>query len=173
MIKNFLVILFLALLSACSSDSQEFERFIEFHTIGQGIYSGINRPIRATIRDQETWSAVWGNHMGHSVFEKQSAIDLPAVDFSKTMLFVFYLGAENNAGSFVSVDAVVEYENFIEVHIMRKQSEVPAENIATLAIMVQPYHVVQIPFSEKPVTYVFSDGVTEVKENEAVIDEFS
>jgi len=71
----------------------------------------------------------------------------------------------------VSIDSVVAYEDYIEVHVVRKPSEIPIEHISTETNRVQPYHVVQIPFSKKPVTYVFSDSVTEFQAEAAALQE--
>lgn len=166
-IKHTLVIMLLAVLSACSSNSEDFENVIAFRNISQGMYSDIKTALRATIRDQETWSVVWSNHMGHAITDKPLTFDVPAIDFSTNMLFAFYLGEESNAGSKVSIDSVVAYDDYIEVHIVRKPSDIPIENLTTHTNSVQPYHVVQMPFSKKPVIYVFSDGVAEFQDDVA------
>ncbi len=103
-------------------------------TVGKGEMSGIETARQVTVRTTEEWSALWRLH--------GSALQAPAVDFSREMVVGVFLGTRPTSGYSVQIVRTVAPPDgpLIVEYVETK----PPRDAITAQILTAPYHLVAI-----------------------------
>jgi hypothetical protein len=116
---------------------------IAFTTIDRSNYSLVQEPNNVVVRDAASWTLLWKAHTG-------SDANVPAVDFSQSMVVAVFRGRLPNGCYSTMITQVYRAKSVINVH--RVDTEPGPDAICTLAI-VTPAHLVSIPRSDEPVVF--------------------
>jgi PrcB C-terminal len=109
-------------------------------------YSGITKPLRVVIRDQDGWREFW-----KELFSRQQPVPpLPDIDFSREMLIVVAMGERNTGGFTIMVDAVYEKEKKLQVFV---KSTGPGKNCMVTQALTQPVDIVRVLKSDHEVVF--------------------
>lgn len=110
---------------------------IEFTTIEQGDFSGINKGFQNLITDSENWQDFWQQHKS----TEQPPPPVPDVDFTKYQVVAVFAGEKGSSGYSVEITGVSRKEAVMSL-------EINYTMIATggvIAVLTQPFHIIQIP----------------------------
>lgn len=120
------------------------------------------------IRDRETWGDVWKQIYSAPISfswagpgsERIRSVPPPPpeIDFSRNMLLVVTMGSEPNSGYAITVDAVYEHANQLEV-VVRNTS--PGRSCFTLQMGTSPVDIVELEKREGSVVFRDLDIVTD------------
>ncbi|HKZ94207.1 MAG TPA: protease complex subunit PrcB family protein [Candidatus Bathyarchaeia archaeon] len=127
---------------------------LEFATIDRGSHSGQINPAYFVIQDTETWIEVWNQHA-------QFMLDPPpppSIDFSKHTVIAAFMGEVNTGGYAVNVYDLIDTGSSIVAKIEKTR---PGPTCIVTQALTQPYHIVQIAKTDKP---IFFDVVTKTIE---------
>lgn len=127
----------------------------EFTTIDQGYHSGVTSSAYHAIYDNETWTSTWNQHMQFMVDPPPP----PIVDFSKYTIVAVFMGEVSTGGYAINVYDVVDTGSSILVKVEKTQ---PGPRTIVTQALTQPYHIIQIAKTDKP---VFFDIVTKTIES--------
>jgi hypothetical protein len=127
----------------------------EFTTIDQGYHSGITNSANYDIYDNETWTSIWSQHMQFMVDPPPS----PSVDFSKYTIVAVFMGQVSTGGYAINVYDVADTGSSI---LVRAEKTQPGPRAIVTQALTQPYHIIQIAKTDKP---VFFDIVTKTIES--------
>lgn len=128
---------------------------LEFTTVDRGCYSGITSAANYVIYDNETWTNIWNQHMQFMVYPPSP----PSVDFSKYTIVAVFMGRASTGGYAITVYDVVDTGSSILVKVEKTQ---PGPGTIVTQALTQPYHIIQIAKTDKP---VFFDFVTKTIES--------
>lgn len=106
---------------------------IAFTDVARGTASQIDESRKVIVRTPDEWQAVWKEH---------ASSQLPAVDFSKTMVVGVFSGTKPTAGYSVQISAV-RRDGSKAVVEYAEQSPAPGAIVAQ--ILTSPFHMVSIP----------------------------
>jgi len=127
-------------------EKEEEKQKVEFETIEQGSYSGCTAKENSVIKDPTNWQDFW-NKLKSNLSPKPG---LPSIDFSSEMVIASCMGEQSSGGYSIEIDKILEKEDKLTVFI-KEGFPGPGENV-TLAL-TQPYHVVKLKISSKPVEF--------------------
>jgi PrcB C-terminal len=119
---------------------------LNFTTITKGEHSGFDQPSSKVIQDQTTWEDTWDTIMSFLLDPPPP----PQVDFTNYILLAHFMGQKGSGGYEVEFSRVIEGANKITATV-REIS--PGPECLTPAMMTEPYHVVQIPKTDKYVQF--------------------
>lgn len=117
-----------------------------FTTITEGERSGFDQPSSKVIQDQTTWEDTWDMIMS-SLLDPPPP---PQVDFAEYILLAHFMGEKPSSGYHAEFSEVLEGANKITAAV-REIS--PGPECLTRAVMTAPYHVIQIPKTDKYVQF--------------------
>lgn len=123
---------------------------LEFTTIDRGYRSGHTNPGYYVIQDNETWTDVWNQHVQFMLDPSPP----PSVDFSKHTIVAVFMGEVSTGGYAINVYDIVDTGSSISVKI---EKTAPGPKCIVTQALTQPYHIVQIAKTDKP---IFFDTVT-------------
>lgn len=127
---------------------------ISFVTIEEGSYGGEKTKKQITIKTQSAWQNEWtAMKRGES-----PTPTLPLVDFDRYMLVAVFMGERNTGGHGIAMTKITETNTGLVVAVNEVS---PGNGCMVTQALTQPYHVVQIPKSNKPVTFTTSRSVTQ------------
>lgn len=129
--KILILTIWLALVGGCITTESD----IDFEEVSKGYYSGHVEPVNYVINTEEKWAEIWGK---------------PEVDFSKYTVIAVFMGEFPTGGYDIEVKNIIEHEDKIVV-VVKKTSPEPGA-IVTQAF-TQPYHIVKIGKTNKPVVF--------------------
>jgi len=111
-----------------------------------GGHGGVRTAGQQVINDSEAWKTLWKKiHRTRTPSPK-----LPDVDFSKQTVIAVFMGERTSGGYGIRVTSVTETAREIVVSIARRS---PPPGAMTISVMTQPYDVVVVAKSEKPVRF--------------------
>jgi hypothetical protein len=125
-----------------------------FTTISVGTFSGYGRQANLVIQDSQAWIDLWNQHMLFMV----EPLPVPEVDFSKDMIVAVFMGVVNTGGYSLHINEVVETDSVIVVKMERTE---PGPTCIVPQVLTQPYHMIQITRTEKPVTFEVTTEILE------------
>jgi hypothetical protein len=125
-----------------------------FTTISVGSHSGYGSQANLVIQDSQAWIDLWNQHMLFMV----EPLPVPEVDFSTNMVVAVFMGVVNTAGYALHIYEVVETESTIVVKMERTE---PGPSCIVPQVLTQPYHMIQIARTEKPVTFEVTTRILE------------
>jgi hypothetical protein len=125
-----------------------------FTTISVGTHSGYGSQANLVIQDSQAWIDLWNQHMLFMV----EPLPVPEVDFSSNMVVAVFMGVKPTGGYALHVYEVVETEATIVVKMERTE---PGPTTIVPQVLTQPYHMIQIAKTEKPVTFDVTTRILE------------
>jgi len=125
-----------------------------FTTISVGTHSGCGSQANLVIHDSQAWIDLWNQHMLFMV----EPLPVPEVDFSANMVVAVFMGVVNTGGYTLHIYEVVETESTIIVKMERTE---PGPSCIVPQVLTQPYHMIQIAGTEKPVTFDVTTRILE------------
>ena len=134
------------------SDNQESIAMsipLPFNTIDQGDHSGVEDALFRTYRTKESFLTLWEQHTSNSY----PAPDFPEIDFDSSMVLSVFRGLVNTGGYGIEITDVEDLASEIVVNCLTKD---PPEWSVTGQVISEPFHIVNITSSDKPVRYVMT-----------------
>lgn len=112
--------------------------------VEQGSYSGFGSRREVVVTNAADWATFWKQH--HSrVFPVPA---LPTIDFSKEMVIAVFMGQRSSGGFSTTIEKVVDGAKNVVVTYREK-----SPSGMSTAAMSQPFHIVRVPASTKPVVF--------------------
>lgn len=118
--------------------------YVNFTTVEPNLRSQVTTERNVVVRDEAAWATLWAEHAGKDVA-------LPKIDFSKQMVIGVFRGLQPSGCHYTGVDGVNFEHGKLNVHYV---DSVPGPNIACIAIVVYPAHLVVVNRSEAPVEFM-------------------
>lgn len=115
--------------------------------IENGGFSGVQDKLQEVVRTDAEWKKLWEKHK-RTVRPQPS---LPKVDFSKEMVIALYRGSQSSGGYTVSIVSVEDDGTNIVVTYKERD---PTPGGVQIAAITQPFVLVRVPVSNKPVKFV-------------------
>lgn len=131
----------------------EMRRFDETVTGRLRFGSGLTQPVRAVVRSEAEWAALW-----RRITTGQSPALLPPVDFRREMLLVAAMGARPTGGYTVRIVSAIDRGAEIEA---RAVQTAPGRRCGAIAAVTEPADVVRVTRSDKPVRWVVRAEITQ------------
>lgn len=138
-----------ALLSCSDSDSSFSSQNVTFTLVGKGEltipFNNNTNSQNIVIRNQSDWAnflqllSVSGN--------SASILVQPSIDFNTSDVICVIDNVRSTGGNSIDITSVVENSNDIEVTIAHL-------NEGDATVVTQPIHIVQIPKTTKPITFL-------------------
>jgi hypothetical protein len=111
-----------------------------------GAFSRQETANRVVVKDQKAWEDLWAIMNGRI----RPQPELPKIDFDKQMVIGVFMGSRNSGGYSVKITGI---ESNGKLTVKVKETS-PGRGMAGAAALTQPYHVVLVPKSDKPVEFV-------------------
>lgn len=125
-----------------------------FTTISVGSRSGHTSQANYVVQDSQAWVDLWNQHMLFMV----EPMPLPEVDFSENMIVAVFMGEVSTGGYALRIYDIVETESSVVVKMERTE---PGPTCIVPQVLTQPYHIVQIAKTDKPVTFHVTTKILE------------
>jgi hypothetical protein len=111
-------------------------------------YNGFDQPVRAVIRDQESWQAAWTTlYIGMMPAPPAP----PSVDFSRSTVILVALGARPSGGYDITVSRVARDAGLLYVEVT---STSPGERCITTAAITKPVDIIVVPHTVDEAVFV-------------------
>ncbi len=130
------------------------EEQMEFSTVGIGYSSGHTSPAYYVIQDTETWSGVWNQHVQFMVYPAPP----PEINFSKYTVIAVFMGEVRTGGYAIRVYDIVDAGASMIVKVEKTE---PGPRCIVTQALTQPYHIVQIAKTDKPIFFETTTEITE------------
>ena len=117
---------------------------VSFRRISQGHYSGFKASAEHVFTGADEFTALWQAHISESM----PAMPAPAVDFATSMVIAVFRGEKSSGGFGVQITRIEELDAIV-VHYELSDPR----GVVTMAL-TQPFDIVAIPVSDKPVRFV-------------------
>ncbi len=144
---TFVAILYgLFLLAGCSSTppAAPTTDTISFKIIAQGQHSGIGFEQFFEIRHPDDWQTLWQRH--------STSEPLPLINFQETMLIAVFYGQKQTSGYAIQIKRIIETPQQLIAHV---ELQKPARHSQRNMMITQPFMIVSLPRSNKPVSFHF------------------
>jgi hypothetical protein len=125
---------------------------IAFTTIAKGDQSTVTQSDSVVISDVGTWEDTWDRLTAHLINPEPA----PEVDFNEYILLAHFMGQKPTSGYEVEFTEVLEGATDISAAI-REIS--PAPECMLAQVITSPYHVIQVPKTEKDVQFTVKEMV--------------
>lgn len=122
------------------------DTILSFKTLAKGSASAITVPRRIVIRAETDWRQLWSEHIAGLV----PSPPLPQVNFRTDMVIAIFRG--ETEGGFPITITVIEKRPTELVVSFQELSPPPGFPLG-VAVIRQPYHVVQVEWLSLPVTF--------------------
>ena len=120
---------------------------VPFTPVDSGVLSGITRPAQLVVRDEATWKELWQEHASVSF----PAPALPQIDFAREMVIAVFAGERFTMGYTVVITQIKQFNDGLQIHYT---INVPGPNCFVEQTLSQPFAIVKIPRSDKPVSFI-------------------
>lgn len=127
---------------------------LEFASLQQGSHSGHTSSGYYVIQDNESWTELWNQH---ALFMLDT-LPPPSVDFSKYTVVAVFMGEVNTGGYAMNIYDIVDIGSSLTVKLEKIE---PGPKCIVTQALTQPYHMVQMTKTEKP---IYFDVITKVIE---------
>jgi hypothetical protein len=132
---------------SCTTPYEEEEPTpVEFTTIARDDQSAVKQASSMVIEDEETWEATWASLVPNLI---QRPLP-PEIDWGKYVLLAHFMGQKSTNGYEVEFTEVLEGDK-ISVRVTEIS---PGSNCTLLQVITAPYHIVQIPKTDKEVEFI-------------------
>ena len=136
---------FLLLLASCTACATAAP--VPFSTLAKGLASGVAQPTQIVVRTQNDWAALWSRHMRTQIASPPP----PPVDFSRDMVVALFMGERPIGGYAIEVTRIERTDSGLSVHYRSTRPDPAAMQAQALT---QPFHLVALPRTDDPVTFV-------------------
>ena len=136
------VLLLLASCTACAAAAP-----VPFSTLAKGLASGVAQPTQIVVRTQDDWGGLWSRHMRTQTAPPPP----PPVDFSRDMVVALFMGERPTGGYAIEVTRIERTDSGLSVHYRTTRPDPAAMQAQALT---QPFHLVALPRTDGPVTFV-------------------
>eukprot|EP00586_Coscinodiscus_wailesii_P013441 CAMPEP_0172511262 /NCGR_PEP_ID=MMETSP1066-20121228/235105_1 /TAXON_ID=671091 /ORGANISM="Coscinodiscus wailesii, Strain CCMP2513" /LENGTH=224 /DNA_ID=CAMNT_0013290571 /DNA_START=8 /DNA_END=685 /DNA_ORIENTATION=- len=133
-------------------DNQESMKMsipLPFDTIDKGHQSGIEGALLRTYRTKESFLSLWEHHTSKTY----PPPSFPEIDFESSMVLSAFRGMVNTGGYGIEIADVEDLASEIVVNCLTTD---PPEWSMTAQAISEPFHIVNITASDKPVRYVIT-----------------
>ena len=127
---------------------------LDFTIIESGSHSGHSSLRYYVIQDAQTWADLWGEHVQFIV----EPPPVPEVDFSENMVVAVFMGEASTGGYAIRICDIVDTGSFIVVKVEKTE---PGPRCIVPMVLTQPYHIVQMAKTDKPVTFDITTRILE------------
>jgi len=127
---------------------------VEFVTIDSGYSSGHTSPAYYVIQDTETWAGVWNQHVQFML----DPMPTPPIDFSTYTIVAVFMGEVSTGGYAIRVYDIVDAGPSIIVKVEKTE---PGLGCIVTQAFTQPFHMVQIAKTDKPVYFETTTKIIE------------
>jgi len=127
---------------------------LDFTTISVGCHSGHTNLAYYVIQDNQAWVELWNQHMQFFV----DPLPPPEVDFSVNTVVALFMGEARTGGYALRVYEIVDVGSSIMVKMEKTE---PDPRCIVPQMLTQPYHIVQIAKTDKPITFDISTKTIE------------
>ena len=127
---------------------------LDFTTISVGCHSGHTNLAYYVIQDNQAWVELWNQHMQFLV----DPLPPPEVDFSMNTVVAVFMGEARTGGYALRVYDIVDTGSSIMVKMEKTE---PGPRCIVPQVLTQPYHMVQMAKTDKPVTFDVSTRILE------------
>jgi len=127
---------------------------VEFVTVDTGYSSGHISPAYYVIQEAETWAGVWNQHVQFML----DPMPPPPIDFSEHTIIAVFMGEVSTGGYAIRVLDIVDAGSSIIVNVEKTE---PGPGSVVTQALTQPFHMVQIAKTDKP---VYFETVTKIIE---------
>jgi hypothetical protein len=124
---------------------------LNFEAVDQGVYANLeeqNLAIKSEQQFKDFWASLHSN--------KKPLPDTPSIDFNNQMVLVSVMATKPSGGYGVAITKVGLLNDQIGVRV---QNVKPGKNCITTAALTNPYHIVAISKSDKPIKF-FEEKLT-------------
>jgi hypothetical protein len=135
---------------ACTKQAEVKD--VPFQTLAKGIWGGPGDPSDRVILDAAAVEEIWAQFKP----DVGKPAPLPGVDFENEMILATFAGQKPTGGYFTEIKAVRDSGKEIQVHVTETE---PPSDVSVITVLTHPYHIVKIPRTDKPVTFVHSEAV--------------
>jgi len=136
---------------SCTTPYEVQPTLVEFTTIAKGYQSAVTESDSVVINDVGTWEDTWDKLTAHLINPEPA----PEVDFNKYILLAHFMGQKPTSGYEVEFTEVLEGAAISAT--VREVS--PAPECALLQVITAPYHVIQIPKTDKEVKFTVEQEI--------------
>src|SRR5215470_9736911 len=137
---------FLLLLASCTACAATAAT-MPFSTLAKGLASGVAQPTQIVVRTQDDWAGLWSRHMRTQIAPPPP----PPVDFSRDMVVALFMGERPTGGYAIEVTRIERTDSGLSVHYRTTRPDPAAMHAQALT---QPFHLVSLPRTDGPVTFV-------------------
>ena len=127
---------------------------ITFEIIVDAWHGGYSEQISSVIRNEGDWNRLW-QEVTATIVPPPSA---PEVDFDKYILLAHFMGQRPSGGYAVEFTEVFVEEEKIYVTI---QEISPGLECGAVAVITNPYQIIQIPKTEKEIEFIVKEIIKE------------
>ena len=115
--------------------------------VAHAYYSGFDRPVRAVIRDKESWRVAWTTlYVGMS-----PVVVPPTIDFTRSTVILVALGTRGSGGYDITVSRVARDAGVLYVQVT---STSPGDRCGVTLALTEPVDVVVVPHTVNRVVFV-------------------
>lgn len=111
---------------------------IEVRQIKKANFSGLMKPARRVVTNQEEWEEIWNKHAA----SLKPAPPIPAVDFNREVVLVAAFGRKKTGGYNIEITSIRPKGKRLEVIV---QERTPADDQMTIQALTAPVHFVACP----------------------------
>jgi len=119
---------------------------LNFETIDNGIYSGIDESLYTSLRSKSDFETFWIKHSQGTY----PPPDIPTVDFQLDMVVSVFSGERSSGGYDIEVKFITETDSEIVIH---SETTVPCPLCMVTFAITQPFHIVKLKASTKHVRF--------------------
>ncbi|MGS2760745.1 protease complex subunit PrcB family protein [Sinomicrobium sp. M5D2P9] len=152
--KNVLLIGVIILFCACMGAKQDGkaqsgdtgEKSLDYKILLEDSYGGTDTAENRVITSQEELEKVYGiiNRT------RRPGIEVPKVDFTKSMVVAMFMGQRSSGGNRVEIEKIEEAGGAVQVYVRNIQ---PAEGDMTSMAITNPFIFAELPRSDKQVVF--------------------
>jgi protease stability complex PrcB-like protein len=116
--------------------------------VAHSFYNGFDQPVRAVIRDDESWQAAWTTlYIGMTPARPAP----PAVDFSRSTVILVALGTRSTGGYDITVSRVARDAGVLYVEVT---STSPGDRCSVTQAFTKPVDIVVVPHTVDEAVFV-------------------
>lgn len=135
-----------------ANESPEVKNNLSFDTLVSGDSQGQMSASQSVIRDSATWNKIW-NDMHSHISPRPPLLE---VNFSKDMVIYIQMGVQTSGGHSTKIQNIALGADQI---IVLYSETSPGPNCMVAQALSNPYHIVRLERSDKPVSFELSNRV--------------
>jgi hypothetical protein len=134
-------------------------RELGFQTITDGDYSDQGSPVYCIVDSPSSWVEIWSKLQPHvSVLIENGSWTVipPHVDFSESIVIAVFMGGFATGGYSIEVKEIYDVGQSVVVKV---EKTYPGKNCIVTMALTQPYHIVKIDKTDKPIIFEVSERI--------------